>query len=72
MFMPMTPLQSWALILLMILAVIFIVSGLADWSNPGAASDEDASHDEGEPEGLARSGEPRTETRLYDWAVDGI
>ena len=72
MFMPMTPLQSWALILLMILAVIFVVSALADWSNPNIASDEDASHDEGELEGLVRSGKPRTETRLYDWAVDGI
>lgn len=72
MFMPMTPLQSWALILLMFLAVILTVTALADWLGSSAASAPDATHDEGEPEGLARSGEPRTETRLYDWAVDGI
>lgn len=72
MLMPMTPLQSWALILLMILTVVLIVVTLADWLNPETDVNEDASHDEEEPEGPALLDEPHTETQLYDWAVDGL
>lgn len=71
MFMPMTPLQSWALILLIGFALFLLIQAVLALP-VDLDTDVDAEHDEGEPDEGPAAGRQARETRLYDWAVDGI
>lgn len=71
MFMPMSPLQSWALILLIGFTIFLIVQAFATLPI-GLGTDVDAAHEEDEPGEEPVPGPSVLQTRLYDWAVDGI